>query len=47
MTIRKVKGGYRVVAESGRNMGTYTARSGAENRLEQIERFKSKFKKRK
>ena len=43
--IRKVKGGFRVVAESGRNMGTYTARSGAEKRLKQIEVFKSKFKK--
>lgn len=39
--IRKVKGGYRVVAESGRNMGTYSNRSDAAERLKQIEMFKS------
>jgi hypothetical protein len=38
--IRKVKQGYRVVAESGRNMGTYPSRKQAEKRLRQIEVFK-------
>ena len=38
--IRKVKEGYRVVAESGRNMGTYPTREQAEKRLRQIEMFK-------
>lgn len=38
--IRKVKEGYRVVAESGRNMGTYKKKEDAEKRLRQIEMFK-------
>jgi len=38
--IRKVKGGYRVVAESGRNMGTYKTKDEAKKRLKQIEYFK-------
>ncbi|MCR4324215.1 MAG: hypothetical protein NUV69_00830 [Candidatus Curtissbacteria bacterium] len=38
--IKKVKEGYRVVAESGRNMGTYGSREEAEKRLKQIEMFK-------
>lgn len=44
--IRKVKGGYRVVAESGRNMGTYKSKEEAKKRLRQIEIFKH-LKKRK
>ncbi len=43
--IRKVKAGYRVVAESGRNMGTYPTRAQAEKRLRQIEIFKHLKKK--
>jgi len=39
--IRKVKGGYRVVARSGRNMGTYPTKAQAQKRLRQIEMFKS------
>jgi len=38
--IRKVKDGYRVVAESGRNMGTYATKEAAQRRLRQIEFFK-------
>jgi len=38
--IRKVKAGYRVVAESGRHMGTYKTLKEAKKRLQQIEFFK-------
>lgn len=40
--IKKVKGGYKVVAESGRNMGTYKTKEEAQKRLRQIEYFKHK-----
>jgi len=40
--IKKIKGGYRVVSESGRNMGTYKTLAGAKKRLGQIEYFKHK-----
>ncbi len=43
--IRKVKEGYRVVSESGRNMGTYATKEEAQKRLKQIEFFKKKKKK--
>lgn len=39
--IRRVKEGWRVVAESGRNMGTYRSKEAAKARLAQIEQFKS------
>lgn len=42
--IRKVKNGYRVVAESGRNMGTYRTLEEAKKRLKQLEFFKHKTK---
>ncbi|MDO8555906.1 MAG: hypothetical protein Q7R96_01900 [Nanoarchaeota archaeon] len=42
--IKKVKGGYQVVAESGRNMGTYKTFAEAKKRLRQIEFFKHKNK---
>ena len=38
--IRKVKAGYRVVSEKGRNMGTYRTKEEAKKRLQQIEFFK-------
>ncbi len=38
--IRKVKQGWRVVAESGRNMGMYPTKEQAQKRLRQIEYFK-------
>lgn len=38
--IKKVKEGYRVVAESGRNMGTYPTMEQAKKRLRQIEMYK-------
>lgn len=43
--IRKIKGAYRVEAESGRNMGTYKTLEEAKKRLQQIEFFKHKEKK--
>src|SRR5262245_35529014 len=42
--IKKVKEGYRVVAESGRNMGTYATKEDAERRLRQVEYFKRRKK---
>lgn len=38
--IIKVKKGYQVRAESGRNMGTYKTKAEAKKRLRQIEYFK-------
>ncbi len=38
--IKKVKEGYRVLSESGRNMGTYPTKEEAKKRLQQIEYFK-------
>lgn len=43
--IKKIKEGYRVVAESGRNMGTYKTKEEAQKRLRQIEMFKHMKKK--
>jgi phosphosulfolactate synthase (CoM biosynthesis protein A) len=43
--IRKVKEGYRVLSESGRNMGTYATKEEAKKRLRQIEFFKHRKKK--
>ncbi|MDP3016057.1 MAG: hypothetical protein Q8N70_03165 [Deltaproteobacteria bacterium] len=42
--IQKVKEGYRVVSESGRNMGTYPTKEEAKKRLQQIDYFKHKKK---
>lgn len=39
-TIRKVKGGYRLVSKSGKNLGTYPSKSGAEKRERQVQYFK-------
>jgi len=44
--IRKVQGGYRVLSESGRNLGTYRTKAEAEKRLRQIEMFKRLKRKR-
>jgi hypothetical protein len=44
--IRKVRGGYRVLSESGKNMGTYRTKGEAEKRLRQIEMFKHLKRKR-
>ncbi len=38
--IIKLKKGYQVRAESGRNMGTYRTKEEAKKRLRQIEYFK-------
>jgi hypothetical protein len=40
--IKKVKEGYRVLSESGWNMGTYATKEEAKKRLQQIEFFKHK-----
>jgi hypothetical protein len=40
--IKKVKEGYRVLSEGGRNMGTYPTKEEAKKRLQQIEFFKQK-----
>ena len=40
--IKKVKEGYRVESEKGRNMGTYRTMEEAKRRLRQIEFFKHK-----
>jgi hypothetical protein len=40
--IRKIKEGYRVMSEKGRNMGTYKTEGEAKKRLQQIEYFKHK-----
>lgn len=42
--IKKIRGGYRVVSEKGRNMGTYKTEGEAKKRLAQIEYFKHKNK---
>jgi len=39
--IRKVKSGYKVVARSGRSMGTYPTKEKAKKRLAQVEMFKA------
>ena len=39
--IRKVKGGYKVVSESGKNLGgPYKTKAAAQKRLRQVEYFK-------
>ena len=43
--IVKIKEGYRVVSESGRNMGTYKTKEEAARRLRQVEFFKHKKQK--
>lgn len=40
--IKKIKAGFRVLSEKGRNLGTYKSESEAKNRLRQIEYFKHK-----
>ena len=40
--IRKVKSGYRLYSHSGKNMGTYPTKGGAENREQEVQYFKHK-----
>jgi hypothetical protein len=43
MTIRKVKGGYRLVSKkTHKNLGTYKTKDGAKRREKQVEYFKHK-----
>lgn len=45
MTIKKVKGGYEVKSEKGRNLGgPYKAKQQAEKRLREVEYFKHRGK---
>jgi len=44
LMIKKIKYGYKVVSEKGRNMGTYKTLKEAKNRLREIEYFKHKKK---
>lgn len=39
-TIRKVKGGYRLLSKKGKNLGTYPSKSGAVDRERQVQYFK-------
>lgn len=39
-TISKVKDGYRLVSHSGKNLGTYPSKAGAEKREKQVQYFK-------
>ena len=38
--IKKIKGGYCVVSETGKNMGSYKTEAEAKKRLRQVEYFK-------
>jgi len=40
--IRKVADGYRLYSHSGKNLGTYPSRAGAEKRERQVQYFKHK-----
>lgn len=41
--IRKVKGGFRVIAhKSGKNMGTFKTKAAAQKRLKQLARYRGK-----
>ncbi len=40
MTIRRVKGGYRLVSRNGKNLGTYSSKTGAQKRERQVQFFK-------
>ncbi|MEK6937245.1 MAG: hypothetical protein AABW58_04195 [Nanoarchaeota archaeon] len=42
--IKKIKGKYKVISESGRNLGIFKTLNEAKNRLRQIEFFKHKKK---
>ena len=44
-TIRQVTDGYRLYSRSGKNLGTYSTRAGAERRERQVRYFKHKDKK--
>tara|TARA_R110000765_G_scaffold403906_1_gene500036 strand:- start:228 stop:383 length:156 start_codon:yes stop_codon:yes gene_type:complete len=47
MTIRKTGSGYRLVSKTGKNLGSYSTRGGAEKREKQVNYFKSRKPKRK
>ena len=44
MTIRKVKGGFRLVSGTGKNLGTSKTKEGAKKREKQVQYFKHKKK---
>lgn len=43
--IKKYKNIYRVISKSGKNLGSSTSKEGAVKRLQQVEYFKHKNKK--
>ena len=43
--IRKIGKSYKVVSKSGKNLGTYSTKTGAKKRLRQVEYFKHAGKK--
>ena len=45
--IKKIGSKFRVIAKSGRNMGTYNSRASAEKRLRELEMFKHMYSKKK
>jgi len=42
--IRKIKGGYRIVSHTGKNLGESKTIRGAKKRLAQVEYYKNKKK---
>lgn len=42
MTIKKIKGGYEVVSEKGKNLGKEKTKEEVKERLRQVEYFKHK-----
>jgi hypothetical protein len=42
MTIKKVKGGYRLLSKKGKNLGSYETKDEAEERERQVQYFKHK-----
>jgi len=45
MTIRRVKGGFRLVSKKGRNLGTFRSRAAAQRRERQVNFFKHRDRK--
>lgn len=44
MTIKPVKGGFRLVSKKGRNLGTFKTRAEAKKREKEVQFFKHKGK---
>lgn len=46
MTVKKVKGGYKLVSHTGKNLGTAKTKAGIEKRERQVQYFKHRKGKR-